>query len=75
VIFSILRSLIEETLEEQKWSESDMASGSDFRSDNSHESNISLSSPTEYDKEREGKIKRERRASSGKRRKVLVEKM
>lgn len=75
VIFSILRSLIEETLEEQKWSESDMASGSDFRSNNSHESNISLSSPTEYDKEREGKIKRERRASSGKRRKVLVEKM
>jgi transposase len=75
VIFRILRALIEESLEEQKWSESDMASGSDFRSDNSHESNISLSSPTEDDNEQEGKIKRERKATSRKRGKVLVEKM
>ena len=74
VIFRMLRALIEESLEEQKWSESDMASGSDFRSDISHESNISLSSPNEDDNEQERKIKRGK-SNSSKEKRVLVEKM
>ena len=74
VIFRMLRTLTEESLEERKWSESDMASGSDFRSDINHKSNISLSSPTEDDNEQEGKIKRER-TNIEKEETVLVEKM
>ena len=58
VIIRMLRSVLEDCPEEQKGSESDMASGSYFRSDQSHESNISLSAPNENDKQREGKIKR-----------------
>ena len=62
VIFRMLRSLVEGSSQQRKGSESDMASGSDVRSDQCHESNISLSAPIENDKEREGKIKRERRS-------------
>lgn len=74
VIFKKLRSLIEDRPEEQKGSESDMANGSYFRSDQGHESNISLSAPNKNDKECEGKIKR---AKSNKKREkmVSVEKM
>jgi len=74
VIFRTLRSLLEQCPEEQKRSESDMASGSYFRSDQGHESNISLSAPNENDKECQGKIKR---AKSNRKRKkmVSVEKM
>jgi len=74
VIFRTLRSVLEDCPEEQKRSESDMASGSYVRSEQSHESNISLSAPIENDKEREGKIKR---AKSNKKREkmVSVEKM
>jgi len=51
-----------------------MASGSGVRGDKGHESNISLSAPTENDKGRQGKIKRERRGK--KRHKMAaVEKM
>jgi hypothetical protein len=74
VIFRMLRVLIIESSREQKWSESDMASGSDFRSDISHESNISLSTPKENDNEQEGKIKR-RKSNSSKEKRALVEKM
>jgi transposase len=70
VIFRRLKSVVEDSSEEQKRSESDMASGSVVRSDQGHESNISLSAPTENDKEPEGKIKRERR--SRKRPKMVV---
>ena len=65
VIFRILRSLLEDSTEEKKRSESDMASGSFVRSDQGHESNISLSAPIGNDRKREGKIKgyeREKRA-------------
>jgi hypothetical protein len=41
-----------------------MAGGSDFRSDISHVSNISLSTPNEDDNEQEGKIKRGKSNSS-----------
>lgn len=66
VIFRKLRSLLEDCPEEQKRSESDMASGSYFRCDQGHESKISLSAPNKEDKEyqekiKEEKIKRERR--------------
>jgi transposase len=61
VIFRRLKSVVEDSSKEQKRSESDMASGSVVRSDQGHESNISLSAPTENDKEPEGKIKRERK--------------
>jgi transposase len=74
VIFKKLKALSEENSTEQKWSESDMASGSDFRSDISHESNISLSTPKENDNEQEGKIKR-RKSNSSKEKRALVEKM
>ena len=74
VIFRTLRSVLEDCPEEQKGSESDMANGSYVRSDQGHESNISLSAPTENDKEQEGKIKRE--ISNRKRRNMVsVEKM
>ena len=57
-----------------KGSESVMASGSGVRGDKGHESNISLSAPTENDKGRQGKIERERRGK--KRHKMAaVEKM
>jgi hypothetical protein len=59
MIFKMLRALVEEGSEEQERSESDMASGSDFRSDISHKSNISLSAPVEDDIEEKRKIKRE----------------
>jgi transposase len=74
VIFRKLRSLIEENSGEQKRSESDMASGADVRSDLSHDSNISLSSPNQDDNEQEGKIKREK-SNSSKEKRGLVEKM
>jgi len=74
VIFRKLRSLIEENPGEQRRSESDMASGSDVRSDLSHESNISLSSPNQDDKECQGKIKREK-SNSSKEKRGLVGKM
>ena len=74
VVFRMLRALIEKSSEEQKWSESDMASGSDFRSDISHKSNISLSSPNEDDNKQERKIKRGK-SNSSKEKRVLVEKM
>jgi transposase len=74
VIFRRLRSLVEDSSEEQKRSESDMASGSYVRSDQGHESNISPSAPTENDKAREGKIKRDK--SNGQRKKMVpVEKL
>jgi len=72
--FRTLRSLLEQCPEEQKGSESDMANGSYFRGDQGHESNISLSAPEINDKEREGKIKRDK--SYGKREKMAsLEKM
>ena len=74
VIFRKLRALIEEKSTEQKWSENDMASGFDFRSDISHESNISLSTPNEDDNEQEGKIKRGK-SNSSKEKRALVKKM
>ena len=74
VIFRKLRALIEEKSTEQKWSENDMAGGSDFRSDISHVSNISLSTPNEDDSEQEGKIKRGK-SNSSKEKRALVEKM
>ena len=74
VIFRTLRSLLEDTPEEQKGSESDMASRSYVRSDQGHESNISLSTPTEDDIEQGGKFKRER-SNIKKEGKVLVGKM
>ena len=74
VIFRKLRALIEEKSTEQKWSENDMAGGSDFRSDISHVSNISLSTPNEDDNEQEGKIKRGE-SNSSKEKRALVEKM
>ena len=74
VIFRMLKSLVEDFPEEHKGSESDMASGSVVRSDQGHESNISPSAPIENDKEREGKIKRDK--SNGKRKKMVpVEKL
>jgi len=74
VISRTLRSLLEDSTEEQKRSESDMANGSYVRSDQGHESNTSLSAPIEDLKEREEKIKREK--SNTKRRKMVsVEKM
>ena len=60
IVFKMLRALVEEGSEEQKRSESDMASGSDLRSDISHESNISLSAPIEDDIEEKKIIKREK---------------
>lgn len=73
VIFRKLRSLSEENSEEQKRSKSDMASGSDIRSDLSHESNISLSSPIKNDNKREGKIKRRKRTHLEAKKMILVE--
>ena len=60
VVFRTLRSLVEDPAEEQKRSESDMANGTYVRSDQGHESNISLSAPTEDSIERQEKIKREK---------------
>jgi transposase len=73
VTFRKLRSLVEESSEKQKRSESDMASGSEVRSDLSHDSNISLSSPTQYDKRTEGKIKGGKRDYLEKEKMILVE--
>jgi hypothetical protein len=69
VVFGTLRSLLEDSAEEQKRSESDMANGTYVRSDQGHESNISLSAPIKDGKEREEKIKREK--SNRKRRKMV----
>ena len=74
VIFRTLRSLLEDSPEEQKRSESDMASGSYVRSDQGHESNISLSAPIENDKEQVGKIKGDKKDSK-RRKMVAVENM
>jgi transposase len=74
VIFRKLRSLIEESSEEQQRSESDMASGAYVRSDLGHESNISLSSPEKNDSEGEEKIKRNMRSEIEEQIAILVEK-
>jgi hypothetical protein len=74
VIFKKLRSLIEESSAEQKRSESDMASGADVRSDFSHESNISLSSPKKNDSKGEEKIKRNMRSEIEEQIMILLEK-
>jgi len=50
-----------------------MASGSDVRSDLSHESNISLSSPIEHDNKREGKIKGKKRSHLESKKMILLE--
>jgi len=75
MIFRKLRSLVSEGSEQDRGSESDMASGLDSRGELCRTSNISLSTPTKNDTKLVGKIKRRTRGKGArKENQVLVEK-
>jgi len=76
MIFRKLRSLVGEGSEQEKRSESDMASGLESRGDLGRMSNISLSAPIEDDTEPVGKIKRRSRGKGAEEKNaVLVDKL